>query len=104
MRVSATVQLSKKSPYYLYDNHSVLNIQLFNQTKMYTHDCIFFSTIPAIKKKKLKGTSVWLALWLAIQKEVISKQKQPSCKNECGPQKARMTKDVKSKVVAVMVG
>ena len=57
----------------------MLNIQIFNHTKAIHFLC---STIPAVKKKKLKGStkaSLWPALWLAIQKEVISKPKQPSC-------------------------
>ena len=41
------------------------------------------------------------ALWLAIQKEVISKPKQPSCIKRVQPsKKAKVKKDVKSKVVA----
>ena len=49
------------------------------------------STIPAVKKEdKLKGStkaSVWLALWLAMQKEVISKPKQPTCRKRVQPTK-----------------
>ena len=70
---------------------------MFNQTKSYTHNCHFFcSTIPAVKKQnKFKGStkaSLWLALWLAIQKEVISKPKQPSNKKSAAPKKGFSTK------------
>ena len=82
----------------------MLNIQIFHQTKAesYTHNYFLCSTFPAVKKKKVerKHQSHMASLWLAIQKEVISKPKQPSCKKECGPQKGQDEKDVKSKVAA----
>ena len=50
------------------------------------------------------NTQSWpyrLALGMKLQKEVISDQKQPSCKKSVWPlKKARVKKDVKSKVAA----
>ena len=63
---------------------------------------IFFSSCGKEKKivlKVLKPAIGWL--WgIQIQKEVKSNQKQLSCKKRCGPKKAMVKKDVKSKVVA----
>ena len=51
---------------------------------------------------------MWPALWLAIQKEVISKPKQPSYKKKCAPKKAKVKKRCEiqggSQEMAVMVG
>ena len=64
------------------------------------------------KKDKLKGipkAGNRLALDIKLQKEVISHQKQPSCKKkECGPQKDQDEKRCEIKgggqEMAVMVG
>jgi len=37
---------------------------------------------------------------MQLQKEVKSNPKQPSCKKVCGPKKAIVKKDVKSRVAA----
>ena len=57
------------------------------------------------KKDKLKtpkaGHRLALGVYKYVQKEVISKLKQPSCKKKStAPQKAMVKKDVKSKVAA----
>ena len=60
------------------------------------------------KSKRNTKASLLLALLLAIQKEVTSKPKQPSCKNECGPQKGQGEKRCEiqgdGQEMAVMVG
>ena len=63
------------------------------------------------KKNKLEGStqaSYWPALWLAVQKEVISKPKQPSCKKRVRPQKGQDEKRCEiqggGQEMAVMVG
>ena len=94
MRVSATVQLCRKSPYYLCEYHSALNIQIFNLTKRYAHNCFFCSTIPAVKKKIMAGFVT------CKTKRSDSKAKQLSGKKECSPKKAMVKKDAKSKVAA----
>ena len=57
----------------------MLNIQIFNQTKaIYTELFPLFHNSSSKEENKLKGStkaSLWPALWLAIQKEVISKPK-----------------------------
>ena len=52
------------------------------------------------EKKQVKRStkaSLFLTLWLAIHKEVMSKPKQPSCKRSVPPQKGQCEKVVKSK-------
>ena len=97
MRVSATIQSCITLLPTVCDYHSLLNIQKkFYQIKSCTQNRFFCSTIPAEKKKKLKvstKTNLWPALWLAIQKEVISKPKQPSYKKKsAASKKARVKK------------
>ena len=50
-------------------------------------------------KKAPKPAIGWLCS-IQIQKEVISNQKQPSCKKGAAPKKAMVKKDVKSKVAS----
>ena len=69
------------------------------------YDGFSSSTIPVVKKKKnkFKGStkaSLWLDLWLAIEKEVLSKPKQPSYKKGAAPKKGQGEKSCEIKVVA----
>ena len=52
------------------------------------------------KLKIIPKAGHWLALGMKLQNEVISNQKQPSCKKACCLQKSQGEKDVKSKVAA----
>ena len=52
---------------------------------MYTQLLLLFHNSCSEENNKLKGStkaSLWLALWLAKQKQVISKPKQLSCKKK----------------------
>ena len=51
-------------------------------------------------KKPQSRPMASFGVYIQIQKEVISNQKQPSCKKGAAPKKAMVKKDVKSKVAA----
>ena len=81
----------------------LLHKSLYNCKK-----CIFKSTTalhlisPSCSKEKdRQKRSAKASLWPAKYiKEVISNPKQPSCKKVCSPQKAKVKKDVKSRLAA----
>ena len=88
----------------------MLNIQIFHQTKA-IHTPLFHNSYSKEEEKnKLKGSikAIWRVLWLAIQKEVISKPKQPSCKKRVQPPKRQDEKRCEiyggGQEMAVMVG
>ena len=92
MRVSATAQLCIRSHFITYSMqlHSLLNKQILLIRQKTVHKIFsFFPQFLQKRKKVSTKASLWPALWLAIQKEVISKPKQPSCKKRVRPQKGQ---------------